>query len=506
MKNSEYLFYLVHSLTKADKDNFMRYMHTRNRGQLPKYLALYRAIEAQKVYDEAALKAQFDFGSFSEAKKHLSNLLLRVLRIHNEHPETIMQNRLTEIRLLLERSLYHFAMKKIRQAREIAKREERYGALRILADYELVALPFVASAKALYEHRAAVVGTRDDAFQSLAAIRSLQDLHDKEVNAVLDRTSQSGRFSADLVAELERHELLAIPDAKLPARARSIKYRIWNIIRQHQLDFEGRAHVLRSMLSVFESNDFLIREEPVRYVFALGAYALSLSVIGDYSSALEATLKLLQIKSDKDTVRRSVFLNFASNLSSYTLNTGDVAPFRSQMSYLTASLKQHAENTPAGTLAYIRYLFAIVWWCAGNVRQANRFAKRVVSEPAGRTNLQAAGKCFLLIFALEQEDPDLIAMYARTWRRLWQKKAPEFELERTFTNFMTRFVDLAGRQDQKEALVRFHTEVQQYLAGGFEVRADNFIFVVHWLEAKIQEKALVAIVQEKYAAQVEVNA
>jgi hypothetical protein len=347
----------------------------------------------------------------------------------------------------------------------------------------------------LQAKREEVVATRDVAFRNLETIRQLKGLHDKEVNAILDQTSHSGRFSAELVAELEQHPLLAIPDEELPARARSIKYRIWNIIRQHQLDFEGRAKVLRSMLKVFDAHDFLISEEPVRYVFALGAYGLSLSVIGNYDEALKATLRLLQIRSDKDTVKRSVFLNFASNLASYILNTGDVAPLAEHMTYLMNGLKQHGPNTPAGTLTYIHYLFAILFWCASDVRRANRFAKRVVNNPAGRTNLQAACKCFLLIFALEQKDPDLISFYARNWRRLWQKKAPEFELERSFTNFMTRYIDLAGREERQSALRKFHDELKEYLSGGFKVRADNFIFIVHWLEAKLEGKEMVEIVR-----------
>ncbi|MEM7039210.1 MAG: hypothetical protein AAF570_19700, partial [Bacteroidota bacterium] len=271
--------------------------------------------------------------------------------------------------------------------------------------------------------------------------------------------------------------------------------RIWNVIRHQQLDFKGRAEVLERMIHVFESHGFLIEEEPVRYVFALGGYGMCLNVIGDYQKALDATVKLLHLKSDKDNVQRSVFLNFATNLSSYTLNTGDVAPFRTHLPYLLPALKQHAPSTPSPTLAYIHYLLAIVFWCADDTRLANRFAKRVVNAPAGRNNLQAACKCFLLIFAYEAEDPDLILRYARTWRRLWNQNAPRFEIERSFTNFMTRFLDMADRPTRRLALQSYLDELQAWLSGGFKVRADNFIFIVHWLRAKIEDRTLVEIVR-----------
>lgn len=494
MKNTEFLFHLIRSMTKRDKDNFMRHAKVRSKRADLKYLELYHAIERQKVYNEAALKEQFSFSNFSEAKKHLSHLLLRVLRIYDEHPETSMQNRLTEIRILLDRSLYHFAMKKIRQAREIALAEERYDALRTLANYELVALPFVAKPKEVQPRRAAIVHTRDEAFGKLDAIRRLKDIHDKEILAAIDRTSQSGAFSAELMRELEKHPALHLEDESLPVRAQSTKYRIWNVIRHHQLDFRKRAEVLNRMLAIYEANSFLIEEEPVRYVFSLGGYGMCLNVIGQHQEALEATLKLLLLKSDNPNVQRSVFLNFASNICTYTLNTGDTGPFREHRQVLLNGLKTHAENTPIATLAYIHYLLAIVFWCADDIRRANRFAKRVVSEPAGRNNLQAACKCFLLIFAYEENDPDLIEQYARTWKRLWQKKAPQFEIERNFTDFMLRLINLPAGEDIREALRECLADVRKYLKGGFKVRADNFIFLVHWLNARIEGKPVVDVI------------
>jgi hypothetical protein len=39
--------------------------------------------------------------------------------------------------------------------------------------------------------------------------------------------------------------------------------------------------------------------------------------------------------------------------------------------------------------------------------------------------------------------------------------------------------------------------VNESLQGGHQVRADNFVFVVHWLEAKLQGKGIVEIVRAK---------
>lgn len=85
-------------------------------------------------------------------------------------------------------------MKRIEQAREIAVVEERLDALRALADYELVALPFVAPVKTLQQRREAVVADRSLAFGKLELLQQLKNLHNRDLNAVLDKSSQSGHF------------------------------------------------------------------------------------------------------------------------------------------------------------------------------------------------------------------------------------------------------------------------------------------------------------------------
>ncbi len=497
MKNSEFLFELIHSMSKADKDNFMRLARVRGKRSDLKYLQLYRAIDGQKTYNEAALKPQFDFANFSEAKNHLTQLILRSLGFYDEHPETLMQNRLTEIRILLERSLYDFGMKRIEQAREVALKEERYDALRALDDFELVALPFVVPPKVLQQRREQVVAQRKHSFGQLELLQQLKDLHDRDLNAVLDKSSQSGHFGPELVAEIEQHPTLGLPDIALPVRGQSIKHRIWNVVKMQQLDYQQRALVLEKTLALFEANPFLIAEEPVRYVFSLGGYGMCLNVVGQYAQALAATLKLLQFKTSHDNVARSIFLNFATNISTYTLLQGDVAPLRDHMSYLLAGLRAHADSTPAGTLAYIRYLFAIVFWMAGDLRRAHRYASEVVDEPAGRINLQAACKTFLMIFAWEQEDPDAIASLLRAWRRQWRKKPPMYEIERLFAENMGRLTGLAGADELREGFKACLAEVQAYLSGGHQVRADNFVFVVHWLQAKLLGVGIVEVVRSE---------
>jgi hypothetical protein len=248
---------------------------------------------------------------------------------------------------------------------------------------------------------------------------------------------------------------------------------------------------------MFERHPFLIDEEPVRYVFSLGGYGMCLNVVGRHEEALAATLKLLQVKASKDNVQRSIFLNFATNVCTFSLLRGDVGAFREHLSYLLQGMRAHAGSTPAPTLAYVRYLFSIVFWMAGDLRRAYKFAKMVVDEPAGRSNLQAACKTFLLVLAWEMEDLEAVSGFIRAWRRQWKKKPPIYEVERIFGNAMAEMLATADAQELKKTMESTLEQVNAYLSGGHQVRADNFIFLVHWLEARLEGRGLVETVRKK---------
>lgn len=497
MKNVEFLYHLIKSMDKRDKDNLFRYARVRGKKTDHKYLDLFRAIDEQATYNEKKLRAEFQFSNFSEAKKHLMSLVLKTLRIYDEHPETEMQNRLAEIRILLDRSLEHLAMKKIQKAREVGIREERFAALLELADYELKALPFVAKSGTLELEKKRVVEFRESVREKLDLIQDLQNIQDRDLAKVMGASSRSGKFAPEAVQALESNSLLARPDSELPVRAQSTKYRIWNVVRHQQLDFERRAEVLEKLLGIFEAHPFLIREEPVRYIYAAGGYCLCLNVVGRYGDALAATLKLLELPALNDKVRLSSFVNISMNLSIYTFNTGDTVPFSERETYLLSGLRVHRPHMPGATLTYIRYLFSMAFWLAGDLRRANRFAKRVLEEPFGRMNIQAACRCFLLIFAYEQDDPEQIMKYARTWRRQWKKKEAIFQVEQRFTEFMVRLLDYPDWLSRSKAVAEFSKELEAMLSGGFRVRADNFILVNHWLDASQSGRKILEVIREK---------
>jgi hypothetical protein len=117
------LFRLIKSLTRTEK----RYIKRQLAISSERYQALFDALNEQHHYDEAGLKAAFQqrgwFTNFSEAKRNLSELILRALRSYNENrnPHFELLNMLKEIEILYYKAQQRMALRKLAQAKALAE-------------------------------------------------------------------------------------------------------------------------------------------------------------------------------------------------------------------------------------------------------------------------------------------------------------------------------------------------------------------------------------------------
>lgn len=124
------LHQLIKSLTKSEKRYFT--LHASMHRKEGRHVALYKAIDAQKVYDEEALRRMFrqkGYGEqISEAKHYLQRLIMKVLRgYHSDISQNAqVKDLLREVEILRIRGLYELSEKTLARAAEIAETNNFY--------------------------------------------------------------------------------------------------------------------------------------------------------------------------------------------------------------------------------------------------------------------------------------------------------------------------------------------------------------------------------------------
>jgi hypothetical protein len=126
------LHQLIHSLTGSEKRYFTLFSRRHVIGNENKYLAIFKGIEKQLVYDEEKLKHYLGKKHFSSNlasdKAYLKNIILRSLKQFHEknYIDSIVYDRLVQIEILYEKGLFQIGYELIRECLVIADKHEKY--------------------------------------------------------------------------------------------------------------------------------------------------------------------------------------------------------------------------------------------------------------------------------------------------------------------------------------------------------------------------------------------
>ena len=130
MKPSNELFKLVKSLSKSEK-RFFKLSSSLQAGE-KNYIKIFDFIDAQKEYDEEALKDEFKNEVFvkhlSSEKNYLYKLILKSLRnfYSEDSPGSILKLEIKNIEILFSKALYKECEKYIQRVKELAKSTEDF--------------------------------------------------------------------------------------------------------------------------------------------------------------------------------------------------------------------------------------------------------------------------------------------------------------------------------------------------------------------------------------------
>jgi len=141
MKNSEHLFFLIKSLSKAEKRSFKLFTRANVQGE-NNYTILFDAIDRMQSYDHGVLikklKGKVDSGSISTIKVQLSNLILKSLRHNNSinSPKAELRMYSDYLQILYEKGLYSQCKKLLNKVKGLARDYEEYLAIDSLSILE----------------------------------------------------------------------------------------------------------------------------------------------------------------------------------------------------------------------------------------------------------------------------------------------------------------------------------------------------------------------------------
>lgn len=505
------LFDLIKSMSKSEKRYFR--IHGAARSEA-KYLRMFELIDAQKHFDDGALRAAFgaEFGDrhFSEAKYYLYGAVLRAL--HGFAAERSVDVRIVRMlhqaSILFERKLVRQSEKMLERARELAVRHERWhlaaDAIRqgyIIAKRTGTDLVWV---------QAAV-----DTIGEYIELWRLQHEHWATYALLLMRMRSQGvaRSPDELsvfVAAMDGRGLSEREREVAPTNRLYHQYGV-ALCQEAGGDYAGAVRTYAEMLSVAQASPAW-RDEPNLMIAPILCEISRLSIsAGDLESFHRYHAMLLECAE-----RSPASVHFEARLIALACLPGvyvgmgryhealqAAGPLEEAIASARASGHVDVHRTSSPALLLISIHFGL-----GNYGRCVDYVNMLLDMvPLGLPPHQyGLTKIMQLMVHFERGDYDLLEHLLRSAHRYFIANGAGYRAEEAILGFIKRALRSGGGADH-DALFRWLLrEIEPLMADRFESEFLYYLDLVPWLLSRIEGRPFAELVRASFATRSEPRA
>ncbi len=502
------LFVLVKSLSKSEKRQFKLYVGRLGGNTDSKFLALFNLLDKLNKYDEKSIlksgivkKAQL-----SNLKAHLYKQILISLRLNPLHQNTRAQIReqLDFATILYHKGLYKQSLKLLDKAKNTAIENEE----KILA-YEIVELEKVIESQ--YITRS--LSNRADELTEQAKMLSIQ-------NTI---TSKLSNLSLQLYGILlksgyaknneQYQEITDYFNARMPEFILSelgFREKLW-LYKSHlwysflTQDFVSSYKYATKWVDLFMKNESMIRLNPVFFLKGYH-YLLESLFYTQYHSKFkkgltkfETTINRQDLLPKEDNVNVLSFMYLYSNKLNLHFLEGSFKEGLPLVDEILKGIKQYKDRIDAHHIMVFYYKIASLYFGAGNCKKCIEYLDKIINNKT--LEMREDLLCFSRILSLFAHyevglDYHLEVQLKSTYKFLLKMNELN-EVQKELIKFLRTIGDVYPHEFKKE-FIKLHTTLKQYEDNPYERRAFLYLDILSWLESKIENRPIDAIIQEKF--------
>lgn len=489
MKQQEYLFRLVKSLTKSEKRHFKLFSSFQHGDK--SYLSLFDTMDRQKVYNETSLQTEATSkNNLSVAKSYLNNQILRSLR--NFHASISVQSKvyshLKDIEILYQKRLVPQGQKTLKKARSLCIKHELFGLLLVLLDWERrlnqLSDSQTRSEEAIYKEQLEILAQQNQ-------IIELQSLY----NQLIEFKQQYGYVRGESRPILEKiidHPLLQSPDNLLSVRA---GYYYWIIASGYYYMVGKFEQGYNASLNLVQLD--LSPQEDYEYLNGTLEHVSSCMFFNRYGEALHY---LQQVQTIIDTyaigkyeqMRIKVFY-FRSNyeLMIYVA-AADRDAIRKKLVEIEAGLTEFKGRLKREMEFVIASAVTYAYFVLGDYKTAKSWVLAVLNESKRHVREDIYnGARIQLLFTLAQLDQlDVLSYELNSAQRYFQnkhKKFGSFDLELLAVEQLRKFTNLPNRSEVPEFAKEFRQKLEDKVGDDLVHNSEDYEMMRFWAMSKEQQ-------------------
>jgi hypothetical protein len=504
-QQNDALFVLIKSLTKSEKRQFNLYVGRLDGNIDAKFFSLFKFLEKLKVYDEKVI-----IGSGIVSKQQLSNLkahlykqILISLRLNPAHKNVRIQIReqLDFATVLYQKGLYKQSLKLLEKAKNMAlENEEKNIAYEIVELEKVIETQYITRS---LSNRADQLSVQAKELSQQNVIASkLSNLSLQLYSHLLQKGYVKNEKEVQFVETYFNDKMPKYDFNTLGFREKLWLYKahLWRSFLTQ--DFLLSYKYASKCVNLFNSSK-LINTHPVFYLKSKN-YLLEASFLVKKSSTFKVQLKAFETEIENKEIPLNtntellIFLYFYSNKLHLHFLEGSFKEGEYLVAIINSKIEKYKNRLDNHYVILLYYKIACLYFGMGKNKLCIAYLQKIIRSK----DLNAAGdlQCFARILNLIAHyecglDYDLERQFVDTYKFLLKMENLQ-EVQKVFLSSIRDLSDVFPHEIKNE-FKKIHFKLKKFENHPYEKRAFLYLDILSWLESKIENKPIAAIIKEK---------
>jgi hypothetical protein len=505
---TDHLFKLIKTLSKAEKRNFKLYVNRIQSNEAVKFVQLFDVLDKQKEYNEEAIYKKIPSlkkSQLSNTKAHLYKQLLTSLRLIqiSSNPDIQIRENIDYARLLYNKGLYLQSLRLLEKVKAQAKEN----------DYSILLLEILEFEKLIESrHITRSSGMRADELSVETQELRKQVMRTTELSNLALRLyglyiklgyarNEKDYFMVKefFVANLNTQDYMSLGTYE---KIYWCQAHVWyNYIIQ---DFLMCYKYAQKWVDLFVDNNRLRSREPDLYMKGLHNLLAALFNVGHYSMFCKA----LDVLEDFSKTYQSNFTE-NSKVHAFTyVNTNRINKIYMEGNFteglqlipiLEEELVQFAPYLDKHRVMVLYYKIACLYFGSGDNSSAIQYLNKVINFKSEnlRQDIQCFARILNLIAHYELGNNELIEYQLKSVYRFLSKLEDLHLVQQEILRFLRKTVHV-DRRNMKQEFERLKDRIEPLANHPYEKRPFLYLDIISWLEAKITGVPVEKIIRAKF--------
>lgn len=506
-KNTDPLFQIIKSLTKAEKRYFKLHVNKQIAGEDTKFLKLFDLIDKQKDYDESKIlekEKNIKSQQLSNLKAHLYKQILQNLRNLNSDEDIDLRIRelIDHSTILYNKCLYDQCVKMLDKAKNMAGKYEKNALLLEITEFEKRLVTKYIRCN-IEDKVSQLIKASDLINEKINHINTFSNLTIKLYSFYLKIGFLRNHKDFELVNSFLYSTLPVFKEEQLSFDEKMYLYNSFVGYYFFIQDFERGYEYAKKWVNLFDDNNELILPKIEMYIRSINNLLVSQSKLHKYDEFKNTVKKLDSIAEIPDlklteNIRLLLFKYSSTHRINRYFMLGEFTEGSEIIPEVAASLEKYELLLDTHYIIIFYYKFACMYFGNGDYHNVIFWLNKIINmkDVDLRSDIHSFARILSLISHYEIGNLDLVDYYIRSTYRFLIKKNDLHLFQKIIMKFLRKLSSIT-RDQLIDAFKELREQLLPLNEKFYERRPFIYFDIISWLECKIEKRDTQEIIREK---------